>query len=94
MSYLKKGYSTFVTPDGPNGPARTLKKGVLHMAVQSGVPILPVRVSANRCYRTESWDRKMQPLPFSTIHVAVGIPIAVTTSTLDESMEALTDALG
>ena len=94
MSYLKKGYSTFVTPDGPNGPPRTLKKGVLHIAVQSGVPILPMRVSANRCYRTGSWDRKMQPLPFSTIHVAVGAPIAVTSSTLDESIEALTDALG
>ena len=64
------------------------------MAVQSGVPILPVRISANRCYRTDSWDRKMQPLPFSTIHVALGAPIAVTTSTFDESIEALTDALG
>ncbi len=94
MSYLKKGYSTFVTPDGPNGPPRTLKKGVLHMAVQSSVPILPVRISANRFYRTASWDRKMHPLPFSIIHVAVGTPIAVTTSTFDESIEALTDALG
>jgi len=94
VSYLKKGYSTFVTPDGPKGPARTLKKGVLHMAEQSGVPILPVRISADRCYRTDSWDRKMHPLPFSTIHVAVGSPIAVTTSTFDQSVEALTEALG
>ena len=94
VSYLKKGYSTFVTPDGPKGPPRTLKKGVLHMAVQSGVPILPMRISANRCFRTDSWDRKMQPLPFSTIHVALGAPITVTASTFDESIEALTHALG
>jgi lysophospholipid acyltransferase (LPLAT)-like uncharacterized protein len=94
VSYLKKGYSTFVTPDGPKGPARSLKKGVLHMAEQSGVPILPVRISADRCYRTDSWDQKMQPLPFSTIHVDVGAPIEVTSSTFDESIEALATALG
>ena len=94
MGYLKKGYSTFVTPDGPQGPARILKKGALHIAAQSGVPLLPVRISASRCYRTASWDRKIHPLPFSTIHVDVGAPIAVTSSNFDESIEALTNALG
>ena len=94
VRYLKEGYSTFITPDGPNGPPRILKKGVLHMAVQSGVPILPVRISANRCFRTDSWDRKMQALPFSTIDVVVGTPIAVTTSNFEESIEALIEALG
>jgi lysophospholipid acyltransferase (LPLAT)-like uncharacterized protein len=64
------------------------------MAEQSGVPILPVRISADRCYRTDSWDQKMQPLPFSTIHVDVGAPIEVTSSTFDESIEALATALG
>jgi lysophospholipid acyltransferase (LPLAT)-like uncharacterized protein len=94
VSYLRKGYSTFVTPDGPKGPARALKKGVLHMSEQSGVPILPVRFTVSRFHRTASWDRKIHPLPFSTVHVAVGTPIAVTTSTFNESIEALTDALG
>ncbi len=92
--YLKDGYSTLIAPDGPNGPARTLKKGVLHMALQSGVPIIPLRVSASRCFRSNSWDRKMQPLPFSTINVVVGSPILVTDSTFDETFAALTHALG
>lgn len=92
--YLKDGYSTLVVPDGPSGPARTLKKGVLHMALQSGVPIIPLRISASRCFRSKSWDRKMQPLPFSTINVVVGTPIVVTTSTFDETFTALTQALG
>lgn len=94
VRHLEDGYSTFLTPDGPKGPPRVLKKGVLHMALQSGVPIVPTRISANRCFRTDSWDRKMQPLPFSTIQVAVGAPIYVTTSNFDESHEALTEALG
>ena len=94
VTYLKDGYSTLIAPDGPSGPARTLKKGVLHMALQSGVPIVPLRVVATRCLRSRSWDRKMQPLPFSTIHVVVGSPIVVTTSTFEATFEALTLALG
>jgi len=94
VTYLKGGYSTLIAPDGPRGPARTLKKGVLHIALQSGVPIVPMHISATRSLRSSSWDRKMQPLPFSTIHVVVGSPIVVTTSTFDESLEALTHALG
>ena len=94
VAYLKEGYSTVIAPDGPSGPARTLKKGVLHMALQSGVPIVPLRVSASRCLRSNSWDLKMQPLPFSTIHVVVGAPMLVTTSTFDETLRALTEALG
>ncbi len=94
VAYLKKGYSTMIAPDGPRGPARTLKKGVLHMALQSGVPIVPLRIGATKCLRSKSWDRKMQPLPFSTIHVVVGSPMVVTTSTFEEASEALTHALG
>jgi lysophospholipid acyltransferase (LPLAT)-like uncharacterized protein len=94
VSLLQDGYSTLIAPDGPSGPARTLKKGVLHMALQSGVPIIPLRISASRCFRSSSWDRKMQPLPFTTINVAVGSPIVVTTNTFDETFEALTHALG
>ena len=94
VTYLKDGYSTFVVPDGPSGPARILKKGVLHIALQSGVPIVPLRVTATRCFRSNSWDRKMQPLPFSTIHVEIGPPMVVTTSTFDETFEALVSELG
>ena len=94
VTYLNEGYSTLIAPDGPSGPARTLKKGVLHMALQSGVPIVPLRVAATRCLRSKSWDRKMQPLPFSTIHVVVGSPIVVTTSTFEATFDQLTLALG
>jgi lysophospholipid acyltransferase (LPLAT)-like uncharacterized protein len=94
VAYLKAGYSTLIAPDGPSGPARTMKKGVLHMALQSGVPIVPLRVAATRSFRSKSWDRKMQPLPFSTIHVVVGAPMLVTTSTFDETFETLARELG
>ena len=95
VTFLQNGYSTVIAPDGPSGPARILRKGVLHIALQSGVPIVPLHVSATRCFRSRSsWDRKMQPLPFSTINVVVGSPIVVTNSTFEESFEVLTHALG
>ena len=71
-----------------------MRTGVLHIALQSGVAIVPLHVSATRCFRSGSWDRKMQPLPFSTINVVVGSPIVVTEGTFEESFEALTNALG
>ena len=94
VSYLKRGYSTGLSPDGPRGPARVLKKGVLHLAVQSGVPIVPIRVTASRCIRSWEWDRKMHPLPFARIRVEFGTPINVREETFDESAEELARALG
>lgn len=45
---VKTGWSTTISPDGPAGPARVLKKGVLHLALKSGVPIVPLTISATR----------------------------------------------
>jgi lysophospholipid acyltransferase (LPLAT)-like uncharacterized protein len=41
---LNNGYSTVVFPDGPYGPLHEIKKGVLHMATQSKVPIVPTKI--------------------------------------------------
>lgn len=94
VSYLERGYSTALAPDGPRGPARTLKKGVLHLAAQSGVAIAPMRVTASRCLRSRDWDRKMHPLPFARIRVELGTPIHVREETFEESADALIRALG
>jgi lysophospholipid acyltransferase (LPLAT)-like uncharacterized protein len=74
---LRSGASTVIAPDGPAGPARVLKRGVLHIAAQSGVPIVPLRFELSRCWHLSGWDRKRYPRPFSTIRVHVGRPIAV-----------------
>jgi lysophospholipid acyltransferase (LPLAT)-like uncharacterized protein len=94
LSYLKRGYSTGLSPDGPRGPARVLKKGVLHLSARSGVPIVPIRVTASRCIRSREWDKKIHPLPFSRIRVEFGTPMHVREETFDESAEALVHALG
>ena len=71
-----------------------MKKGVLHLAVQSGVAIMPMRVTASRYIRSWAWDRKMHPLPFARIRVEFGTPMMVREETFEESGDALVRALG
>jgi hypothetical protein len=86
---LSEGWSTVISPDGPSGPARILKKGVLHIAKESQVPVVPVRLRAERTLRFPSWDRKPIPLPLSRISVVFGEPVTVTKSSFDEAGEVL-----
>lgn len=90
---IKAGASTAITPDGPRGPQGILKKGVLHVAAGSGVPIVPVRLHATPAVRLPTWDRKVVPLPFSQIVVTLGAPIHVTTVNLHDAERSLADAM-
>jgi len=89
---LREGASTAISPDGPHGPRRVLKKGVLHLACDSGVPILPLRLSASPALHA-GWDGKVIPLPWSTITVAYGAPIAVTQGDFEHAERRLADAM-
>lgn len=93
VSYLDRGYSTFVCPDAPSGPPRVIKKGVLHMAQQAGVPITPIRFSASPAIHLPSWDGKVIPLPTATIDITYADPIDVRGEDLAESAERLRAAL-
>ena len=75
VRYLKQGYSTLITPDGPHGPPKVLKKGVLYMAQKSSIPIVPLKIRTPHCLTLPTWDHKRCPLPFSTIQVIYGEPI-------------------
>lgn len=83
-SYLKDGYSTFVTPDGPFGPEGEVKSGVLYFSQQSGLPIVPIRIECNRTLRLPTWDKKAIPLPFSTIVIEYGEPLIVDEANFEE----------
>lgn len=63
--------------DGPRGPAKQCKPGVITLAKQSGMPIIPTAVLVSRFKRVNSWDRTIVPLPFSTFTMLHGDPIFV-----------------
>ncbi|NIM99091.1 MAG: DUF374 domain-containing protein [candidate division Zixibacteria bacterium] len=94
VEYLKKGYSTVLLPDGPNGPPFVLKKGILHISLQSQVPIVPMQFQASKFVEINTWDRKKWPVPFSAVRVQLGNPIQVTKDNFDEASREITRALG
>ncbi|MDH4247136.1 MAG: hypothetical protein OEW39_04905 [Deltaproteobacteria bacterium] len=96
VACIKSGYSVFLLPDAPQpGPPRQLKKGVLHMALQSGAPIIPLRFTARGCFRFWwDWDNKYFPLPFCRINGVFAPPIRVTEATFEGCAEELQRALG
>jgi lysophospholipid acyltransferase (LPLAT)-like uncharacterized protein len=94
VEYLRKGYSTVLLPDGPHGPPFILKRGILHISLQSQVPILPMQFRASRFLESSTWDRKQWPTPFSVIRVQFGNPLQVTKDNFDEMYGEITKALG
>ena len=77
MAAAVEGLRPGLTPDGPRGPARQVKPGILYLAGRLGVPILPVSSSARRRIAFKSWDRFELPLPFNRIAVVYGRPVEV-----------------
>ena len=75
---VSAGYDIGITPDGPKGPAREVKPGVLYFAQKLGIPILPItNALSNRVELSRAWDRFQVPLPFSRAVLAYGEPIWV-----------------
>jgi lysophospholipid acyltransferase (LPLAT)-like uncharacterized protein len=72
-----EGHPIAFTPDGPRGPARKCKPGVIKAAAESGLPIIPVGAWATPARRLDSWDGFVVPGPLATIFVSYGEPISV-----------------
>jgi lysophospholipid acyltransferase (LPLAT)-like uncharacterized protein len=94
VEYLKKGYSTVILPDGPNGPPLTPKAGVFHISLKSNVPIVPIKFDGSNFFESKSWDRKKWPVPFSLIRVEFMKPIQVTADNFERTIVKITRALG
>ena len=93
VEYLKKGYSTVLLPDGPSGPPFKMKKGALHISLQSNVPIVPIRFQISNSYEIPYWDRRKWPLPFSRITVEFGEPIQITENNFEMAYDLISKSL-
>lgn len=66
---VKGGEHAGVTPDGPKGPVRLCKPGVVTLAKLTGRPLLLLGLDYRSCFRLRNWDRFALPLPFSRVDV-------------------------
>jgi lysophospholipid acyltransferase (LPLAT)-like uncharacterized protein len=73
----KAGENLAVTPDGPKGPRRVVKEGVVKIAQLTGMPVVPFHFTARTKKRLRSWDRQILPIPFSRALYLYGAPITV-----------------
>lgn len=76
-----------IIPDGPRGPQGVIKPGLLVMAQQSAVPIIPLYVSASRAWQLNSWDKTLVPKPFSRMTFRWADPIYVPRDLNDAEFE-------
>lgn len=87
IGQLQSGLPGALTVDGPRGPAHVCKPGIIEMARQTGLPVIPYLPLARRYWSFRSWDRFRLPKPFTRIDVHYGAPIFVPAE-LDEAQFA------
>jgi len=93
VEHLKQGYNTMLNPDGPAGPYKILKPGVLEMSRLSGVSIVPIRFELSNYFRLKGWDKKKVPFPFSKIRVVYGKAVMAADSNIETSSAEITNGL-
>lgn len=88
IDFLKQGFPGAVTVDGPKGPAKKIKPGILKMAMDANCAIVPYTVKAQSYYEFNSWDKFQLPKPFSKIiiHYGKGIEVHVNEEQFEEKI--------
>ena len=96
---LAAGRDVAITVDGPKGPARKVKPGILFLAQETGLPIVPITNAVSHKLECSSWDRFQIPLPFSRAMVIHGTPVFVNPGDdlaakaleLEQALDRITD---
>jgi lysophospholipid acyltransferase (LPLAT)-like uncharacterized protein len=83
-----------ITPDGPRGPRRVMKDGIVFLAAKSGRPIVPLAYRVSRCWRIPGkWTDLVIPKPFSKVTAFLDEPIYVPEKIGREELDALTQEI-
>ena len=79
-----------ITIDGPKGPVCEVKRGVIEIAKETGVPIIPHMSFADSYWVFEkAWDKFRFPKPFAKIIVLYGDPIWVHPDLSEDDLKDL-----
>ncbi len=90
MNTGPKKYLCGTAVDGPRGPARKLKKGMVAVARETGALFVPMACSGNRLITfPKAWDKTIIPKPFSRMTIIFGEPVAIPSDLPEEQLETL-----
>jgi lysophospholipid acyltransferase (LPLAT)-like uncharacterized protein len=89
-----EGRSIGVLCDGPRGPARRCKPGVVLAARETGLDLHAFGVAARPALVFGSWDRALLPLPFARVRLVIGPPLAIPREASREELDAWCERVG
>lgn len=80
-----------ITPDGPRGPRRTMKDGIVYLASRTGRPVVPSTIKATRYWSVPAgWSDMLIPKPFSRLLLLAGDPIDIPADATREQIAEFT----
>jgi lysophospholipid acyltransferase (LPLAT)-like uncharacterized protein len=85
--YVRQGYTVGLATDGSRGPVHVAQKGVLYLARETQVPIVPAAVASSHKITLNTWDRFEVPLPFGRCGLVMGAPMTVSPRDRGETLE-------
>ena len=98
IEFMKvKGEARFcgTAVDGPGGPARVMKTGMLAVAKESGSWFIPMACSGNSVITfPRAWDRTIIPRPFSKVVMDFGKPFVIPHDISLSDMEKIRRSTG
>lgn len=88
---VAKEYHICITPDGPRGPRRKMKSGIVFLASHTGRAIIPTAYAASRWWSIKGrWTDMRIPKPFSKVILLGGDPIRVPPNLSRDQIENYT----
>jgi len=94
LETISSGWSPAITVDGPRGPRRIVKAGVIDVARKSGAWIIPMAAIPDSAWvMKRSWDKFRLPKPFTRVLLVYRPPIHVPTETSTAEFEAARNAV-
>lgn len=84
---FREGYSVFTTADGPTGPNKRFKEGVVLVSRVANVPMVPFAFAVDRAWYLKRWDSFMIPKPFARVVMAFGEPVSIPKGTPVRELE-------
>ncbi len=92
---VKSGVPGAISVDGPKGPAKIVKPGIIEVARLAECPILPLSPLAKSYWSfNKSWDQFRVPKPFTKIAVVIGEPIYVGREIERDQFEMIAHTVG
>ncbi len=76
-----------LTADAPRGPFGIAKMGIIKIAKETGLPLIPVMFWAKNKLQLKNWDKTILPLPFTKIVFFYAAPIFIQPDITPEQME-------